>query len=146
MSGDYEKFQRHYGSLTTDVQITALTSSVPSVLVPRNVNYQVYIQKAMLFVSTWAASLVKLVGHTTSNVYAEWVVPATAPTADDEGVVVPIDYGPLGLSLIQIGESVDLTLSAAGVVGYLHIEAYQKLGKTIGAYSPDFAVGTAALQ
>lgn len=146
MAGDYFLYQRRYGNLTTDVQLTTLTTSYPSVMVPRNVNYQVYLQKAYLMVTTYTAVTVKLVGHTSGNVYAEWVIPAAPPTSDSEDVARVVDYGPAGLSLIQVGENLDVTVSGTGLAAFLHLEGYQKLAKVIGAYSPDNAAGTAGLQ
>lgn len=124
MAGDYTKFQRHYQTLTTDVFITALTTSA-TVLTVRNANYQIFIQKAELVVTTFVASTVTLVGATSGIVYARFDVPAAATTNGTEPY--PVDYGPTGLG-VQLGESVNVSVSQVGVVAVLHIEAYQKAG------------------
>lgn len=124
MAGDYTKFQRHYQTLTTDIFITALTTSATALTV-RNANYQILIQKAELVVTTFVASTVTLVGATSGIVYARFDVPATATTNGTEPYLV--DYGPTGLG-VQLGENVNVSVSQVGVVAVLHIEAYQKAG------------------
>lgn len=130
MAGDYTKFQRHYQTLTTDVFITALTPSPTTVLTVRNANYQIYIQKAELVVTTFVASILTLVGATSGKVYARFDVPASpssasVPSSGTEYYL--IDYGPTGLG-VNVGESVQLVIGTSGVVANLHIEAYQKAG------------------
>lgn len=125
MAGDYTKFQRHYQTLTTDVYITALTPSPTTVLTVRNANYQIYIQKAELTVTTFVASVQTLVGVTSGKVYARFDIPATAPANGTEYYL--IDYGPTGAA-VNVGESVQLVSSQSGPVAVLHIEAYQKAG------------------
>lgn len=125
MAGDYTKFQRHYQSLTTDVYITALTPSPTTVLTVRNANYQIYIQKAELVVTTFVASILTLVGATSGRVYARFDIPGTAPANGTEFYLV--DYGPTGAG-VNVGESVQLVNSQVGAVAVLHIEAYQKAG------------------
>lgn len=124
MAGDYTKFQRHYQSLTTDFALTAITPNPSTLLTVRNSAYAIYIQKISMVVSTYVASIIQFVGVTTGNVYGSFSVPATAPTtgSDDDFI---IDYGPTGLAM-STGENLKLTLSQAGPVAYIHIEAYQK--------------------
>jgi hypothetical protein len=131
MAGDYTKFTRHYGALTNDVDITALTPD-PSTLLPvRNLNYQIYIQKASLVVTTYVASVITLQGHTTGRVYGTFNIPAASPSTASNADYV-LDYGPQGTPVV-LGESVDVLMTPIGAVGILHVEAYQKLGKTIGS-------------
>ncbi len=132
MAGDYIKFQRHYQKLTTDIDATAMTPSPTTILTVRNTNYQIYIQKAELIITTFFASILTLVGHTSGVVYARFDIPAAPTTAPNLPYPDPIDYGPTGTP-VQLGESVDVVISAVGFVGILHIEAYQKQGATISS-------------
>ena len=145
MAGDYFLYQRRYGNLTTDVLLTGLTATYPGVMVPRNQNYQVYIQKAMMMITTYVACVVTFVGSVSGNVYARFDVPASAPNVGED-ISFPLDFGPAGLSLIVVGDSINVSLTNASLTGYIHIEGYQKLANVIGAYNPDFAAGTAGLQ
>jgi|ERR1700680_1758317 len=133
MAGDYTKFQRHYGNLTTDIELAALSPNPMALLVPRNVNYQVFIQSAELMISAYAVGTIKLVGHVTARVFALFNVPAgPASSADD---VQRIDYGPTGLGC-NIGETVDVVSSNVAIGAFLHVEAYNKLAVVVGSNNP----------
>jgi hypothetical protein len=130
MAGDYTKFQRHYGNLTTDLELAALSPNPQAILVPRNANYQVFIQSAELVVTAYGAGTIKLVGHVTGRVFALFNVPA-APSSNDTDIFY-IDYGPTGLGC-NIGETVDVSSSNVAIGAFLHIEAYNKLAVVIGS-------------
>jgi hypothetical protein len=136
MAGDYMKLQRHYGSLSTNIDITGLLPALPyTLLTVKNASYQVYLQQAKLMVATFYACTVTLQSHTTGLVLARFDVPAAAATAGSNAHFRDaFEYGPTGISA-PIGESVDLVLSHTGVVAVLAVEAYQRLAQTISAAS-----------
>lgn len=129
MAGDYTKFQRHYQNLTTDLAITALTPLTNTLLTVRNANYQIYVQRAVLSVTSFVACTVQLQSASNSVVWGQFTIPATAPTAD-ACEIYTLDYGPTGLG-ITLGSNLNLVISAANLVASLHIEAYQKAGSTL---------------
>ena len=129
MAVDYTLFQRRYGVLTTDFEITALAINPTSVLVPRSINYQIFIQRAELVVTTYAIGTVKLVGHLSGRIYGTFNIPASANATD----MFNLDYGPTGFG-VNIGEAVDVSWSNAAMDILLHIEAYQRLAVVTGAW------------
>ncbi len=135
MAGDYAKYSRHYQTTTTDVNIVAINATYLNVLPVKNLNYQEFIQKASLVVTTYTATTVTIVEHTTGIVRARFDIPA-APNAPSIGGAESylIDYGPVGLGC-TIGNSLDVSCSQVGVAAQLHIEAYQKLAVTVGSNS-----------
>ena len=144
MPGDYVWFKHTNHDLTADVPITALIGTGVPVVLCKNGNYQVYLQRASLVVTTYLAAVVTIVGSVTGRVYAEFNVPATAPTTAGE-TNYQVDYGPSGLACV-LGESLLLNISQAGLVADLHIEAYQKIGQTVagsGTYGVVGIVGQA---
>jgi hypothetical protein len=130
MAGDYTKFQRHYGNLTTDFEMTALVASPQPLLVPRNANAQVFIQSAELVVTIYQIAIVKLIGHTSGRVYAMFNVPA-APSSNNTDIF-RVDYGPTGLGA-NIGETIDVSWSNATLDAFLHVEAYNRLAVVLGS-------------
>jgi len=131
MAGDYTKFTRHYENKTTDIDITALTPDPTTLITVRNASYQIFIQKASLVVTTYVASVITLQDHTTSRVYGTFNIPASAPSTAGNADYV-LDFGPQGTPVL-LGDSVDVLITPVGAVGILHVEAYQRLGKTIGS-------------
>ena len=131
MAVDYTLFQRRYGALTTDFEITALAINPTSVLVPRSVNYQVFIQRVELIVTVYAAGPVQLKGHLSGRIYGTFNIPA-APS-NNATDMFNLDYGPTGFGA-NIGEAVDVVWGNASVDALLHIEAYQRLAVVTGAW------------
>jgi hypothetical protein len=131
MAVDYTLFQRRYASLTTDFEISALAVNPTAVLVPRDVNYQIFIQRAELVVSIYAVGTVKLVGATSGRIYATFNIPAAASASNVD--LFALDYGPTGFG-VNIGEAVNVVWSNAAMDILLHIEAYDRLAVTIGAW------------
>ena len=142
MAVDYTLFQRRYSTLTTDFEITGLVVNPSTVLTVRDVNYQIFIQRAELVVTMYAAGTVKLVGAASGRIYATFNIPA-APSSSNVDLFA-LDYGPTGFG-VNIGESVQVSWSNSNTDALLHIEAYQRLAKTVGAWdgSPSTAASSA---
>ena len=133
MAGDYTKFQRHYGNLSTDFEVGSLSVNPTSVLIPRNVNYQVFIQSVELAVITYGGviGIVKLIGHVTGRTYGVFNIPAVASGNNTD--IYRLDHGPTGLGA-TIGEAIDVSWTNASLDCLLHFEAYNKLAVVTGAW------------
>ena len=143
MAGDYTKFQRHYGNLTTDAEVTALTPDPLFLMAPRNAAYQIFLQKVTLMVVQYPTSIttVTLQGVTSGRVFAKFTIPVAAQ--DNQTDFFDIDYGPTGLGTV-IGDSIAVYFPAGNIDFQLHIEAYQRLVLTTSANSGQYTtvVGT----
>ena len=59
---------------------------------------------------------------------------ATAATTGQGHVPIVWDFGPTGRPL-TIGANLDISQSGAGIVGVVHIEAYERLANPVAAAS-----------
>jgi hypothetical protein len=120
-AGDYRFFKTFYKNKTTDVNILVGTQNYADVVTPRSTAYQVFVQKITLSITTHAAN--------TLTVDDDGSGPAIAAHTDATAAAgvpstVTWDFGPEGR---PITGNLDINQSAAGIVGVVHIEAYEKL-------------------
>lgn len=131
MAGDYTKFRRHYQDVSFDYDLATGTSGPVTLLTVRNANYQIFIQRITISVVTFAAKTLTLQDSAgTPVVIAVASIPATESTVPG---IEPYEYdfGEVGTAL-TIAKNFVLALSAAGAAARIHVDAYQRLGKTIG--------------
>lgn len=122
--GDYSTYQRQNRQRCTDNLFIA-TDANKTLLSPTTVNNQLFIQK-LTFVSKTAAAQVILLQDTTSTP----IVIGTIPASVAAGVAYVLDFGPRGMPL-GVGKNL-VTSNTAGPAGQIHIEAYERLGATVG--------------
>ena len=122
--GDYQFYQNHYSSKTTD---GALTAGGTVTVVPKSSNHQLFIQKILININTHANAKTIVVGDGTITLAT--VNDLTAAVGVPDSVI--FDFGPKGRAM-TLGATVTVTSAASGPVADVHIEAYEKLGATIG--------------
>lgn len=123
MAGDYLHWQFQYTRKIADLDILVGTQNYTDVLVPKSADHQIFVQKITLSITTHFAG--------TGTVDDDGAGPAIAAHTDAAaGAGVPStvtwDFGPTGRPLTK-GASLDYNQSGAGLVGVLHVEAYEKL-------------------
>jgi hypothetical protein len=119
MPGDYARPRDFYGPKIADVQLAAGTQNYNGVIVPRTPLDTIFVQKIEVDITT--AGAFTLAFQDTAGT----PVPMALMSGAVAGPQV-VDFGPTGTPLTQ-GASLDIRGSAAGLVGRIHIEAYQKL-------------------
>jgi hypothetical protein len=127
-AGDYLHWQFQFTRKNVDRSILAADTSAAhaDIIVPKTANHRIYIQKITFSPTTYAAQTITFRDGAGAPVPIGFMsVPATAPTTGGDCQYV-LDYGPTGTPL-TVGEELDVILSAAGIAGRLHIEAYEKL-------------------
>lgn len=129
MPGDYMYWQRFYKDKTTDLNILVGTQNYTDVITPKTANHQIWVQKITLSITTHAAQTL-----TVDDDGSGPPIAAHTDAAAGAGVpsVVTWDFGPKGRPL-TVGGNLDVTQTAAGIVGVLHIEAYEKLATPMAA-------------
>lgn len=123
MAGDYRDYTTFYKNKTTDLTIATGTQNYSDVITPKTTGHQIWVQKITLSITTHAAA--------TLTVDDDGSGPALAAHTDaSAGAGVPSvvhwDFGPKGRP-VTVGANIDVTQSAAGIGGVLHIEAYEIL-------------------
>jgi hypothetical protein len=122
---EYRRYQDAYGPLFADVVAVAGTQNYNGVLVPRDANHTIYVQRIVGAITTHSDGKSWTFQDTAGT-------PVPIHTYGDEVVAdviqpgLSVDFGPRGTPLTQ-GASLDIRGSAAGLAGRIHIEAYQKL-------------------
>lgn len=131
MPGDYMYWQRFYKDKTTDLNVLVGTQNYTDVITPKTANHQIWVQKITLSITTHNASTI-----TVDDDGSGPAIAAHTDAAAGAGVpsVVTWDFGPKGRPL-TVGGNLDVTQSAAGIVGVVHIEAYEKLATPMAAGS-----------
>lgn len=128
MNDAYLHYQKLYGRLAADAAITATAQAATAALSARNSNYQIYVQKITLSITTHANAKVALTVQS-SNATPVVIASRTDLTAA-AGVPDTIvwDFGPEGIAIVK-GENVNWLWSTgdSGPVGKAHIEGYQRL-------------------
>jgi len=126
MGGDYLRYQQFYRAAVTDV--TASTSADPTTttggVLARKTNHTLYIQK--INVATTVDSSATLLFVDSSTTAPKSI--AKTKASPGLGPIVPFDFGPTGIPLTE-GEGLDITASAIGLAGTIHVEGYYKLTK-----------------
>jgi hypothetical protein len=88
----------------------------------RNANWQIWVQKIIVNVTTVAAQTLTFADDAATPV----VVGVLAASAG-LGAQTVLDGGDKGIPL-TLGKNLDITASAAGVAGSIEVQCYQKLG------------------
>jgi len=131
MAGDYTHLQFQHTRKVTDLNIVVGTQNYADVITPKSANHQLFIQKITLSITTHFAGTV-----TFDDDGAGPPIAAHTDAAAGAGIpsVVTWDFGPTGRPL-TVGANLDVGQSAAGIVGVVHIEAYEKLGAVVAAFT-----------
>lgn len=127
---DYAFYQRQYHKKNADTDIVVGTQNYADVVAAKNANYRVYIQKIVLSITTHFDGTMTFDDDGTGPPIAVYTDEATAATTGQGHVPVVFDFGPEGRPL-TIGANLDINQSGAGIVGVVHIEAYEKLAVVI---------------
>lgn len=122
-AGDYLHWQFQYTRKITDANILVGTQNYADVITPKTANHRIYIQKITLSITTHFVGTI-----TFDDDGAGPAIAAHTDAAAGAGVpsAVTWDFGPTGRPL-TLGANLDITQSAAGIVGIVHIEAYERL-------------------
>lgn len=131
MAGDYVYYKRLYTDKTTEKDILVGTQNYTDVITPKTSNHQLYIQKIALSITTHFDGTITFDDDGAGPPIAAYTDEATAAATGQGHVPIVWDFGPKGKPL-TIGGNLDITQSAAGIVGTAHIEAYERLRTDIG--------------
>jgi len=124
--GDYVGYQKHYSDKCTDGFMAA---GAAITVTPKSASHQLFIQKVTVAISTHAnAKNVVLADSNGSPVAYGTLTDKTAAAGVPD--VVVFDFGPKGVP-VTLGKNFTVTSDASGPAGYVHIEAYEKLGAVI---------------
>ncbi len=119
MSEAYRRARTFYQDVSVSVPITAATTTIPGLVPVRNANYTLNIQKIHVKVTTGSAGKTWTFQDTAS-------VPVTDAISTGNAADLEYDFGPAGFALTP-GAALSLAISAAGAVGSVTVEAYQRL-------------------
>lgn len=120
MASEQASFLRRYwGDLSLTQQIAAATTTITDLIAVKNASYSIFIQKIIVTITTDAAQSLTLQDDASTP-----LVLAEIPTSPGEGRF-EYDYGEVGRQLTE-GKNLDCNLSAAGLVGSVIIQAYQR--------------------
>jgi hypothetical protein len=134
MAGDYLHWQMQFARRNTDVNILAATDDSTLIAV-RSANHQLYIQRIVVSVTTYSAKTWLIKDNASTPVpIAFFSIPAAAAALPSESGTIVFDFGPNGAAL-TLGKDLTLDVSAAGAAGFIHIDAYEKLGTTVAVAS-----------
>lgn len=135
MAGDYVYFQKLYGQKCLDRQILATddTTALNNILSPTVASRALVIQRIEFDETTESngKSLTFQDDSSTAVVLGKYFS-VTAAAGISKRMV--LDFGPRGYQL-GTGKNLDVVVSAAGIAGALHIEAYEKLVGPVAAAS-----------
>lgn len=125
MSDGYARNREFYAPLTKDVDVVVGTQDYNGVLVPRDANHTIFVQRIVAAITTHSDGKI----WTFQDTAAVPVKIASYADVVVANVMQPpfaVDFGPNGTPLTQ-GKSLDIKGSGAGLGARIHIEAYQKL-------------------
>ena len=134
MAGDYLHWQLTYTRKVTDQNILVGTQNYADVITPKSANHRIYIQKITLSITTHFDATITFDDDGTGPPIAAFTDEATAATTGQGQEPITWDFGPTGRPL-TLGANLDISQSAAGIVGVVHIEAYEKLEGAVAAAS-----------
>jgi hypothetical protein len=127
MQGDYTQYRRWYTDKSLDRQIVAAddTTALNNIIAPKSANHQLFIQKLVFYETTESngKSLTFQDDSSTQIVLGKYSS-VTAAAGIPKSLV--LDFGPKGYAL-GAGKNLDVVVSAAGIAGALHIEAYERI-------------------
>jgi hypothetical protein len=132
--GDYAFYRRQYSDKTTDVNILVASTAFANAIAAKSAKHSIFIQKIMLSITThFDTGIVTFTDDAgvAIAVYADEITPATT----GQGIVPVVwDFGPKGYAMVA-GGNLDIAITNAGIIGVIHIEAYEKLNATVSAYA-----------
>jgi hypothetical protein len=121
----YERKRKQHGSKSTSLDIVVGTQNYADVIAPRT-NHQIFVQRITLSITTHFDGTITFDDDGSGPPIAVFT---------DEATVIPTvpsswtwDFGPDGRAIVG---NLDVNQSAAGIVGIVRIEAYQKLTSVI---------------
>jgi len=125
------RYQLLFTRKTTDFIIIAGDAGATRVLItPRSVKEALWIQKIVVYPTTYAAVLLTFQDSASTPVkIGQLSIPSAAPTVGSDHV---LDFGPTGVQL-TVAKTLDVVTSATGLACLIHIEAYEKLGLVTAA-------------
>lgn len=122
--GDYKFYQNHYSDKSTD---GALTSGGTVTIAAKSTLHQIFVQKVQIAITTHANAKTITLGDGTLTIGTVNDLTAAAGVPD----VIVFDFGPKGRAM-TVGATFTVTSATSGPVADVHIEAYEKLGNTLG--------------
>jgi len=134
-AGDYLHWQlQHKRRITDSFVLTSTDYTTPAALITvRSADHRLYIQKISIGITTYAAKTWTFQDSAGTAVPIGHIsIPAAAVALPSEGGTIVFDFGPTGIAL-TLGKNLNMTMSATGAAGAIHIEAYEKLE---GAVAP----------
>lgn len=129
-AGDYLFYKNTYSDKSTDVDIVVGTQNYGNVIAPKSANHQLWIQKITLSITTHFDGTITFDDDGAGPAIAVYTDELTPATTGEGHVPIVWDFGPKGRPL-TLGANLDIGQAAAGIVGVVHIEAYEKLGASI---------------
>ena len=134
MPGDYLHPQYQNTRKILDRQILAAddTTALNNILSPKTASHQLYIQKLVFYETTESngKNLIFQDDSSTAIVLGKYF---SITLAAGIAKSLELDFGPTGYAL-GVGKNLDVVVSAAGIAGALHIEAYERLGAAVAAF------------
>ena len=136
MALDYLAQQFDHTRKIGDANVLVDTTALPDVLTVDSAYHRLHIQKVTFSITTHFAGSVVAIAEDSGGPFAVRHTDAAAGA----GVlsVVTWDFGPEGRALTQ-GANLEIIVTTPGVVGIVHVEAYQTLAVPVavtGAFSP----------
>ena len=125
----YRKFYRDESRGITFLAGNDFTTTGLDFIAVKNANYQIFIQKVLVNVSTVAAQTL-----TFQDDAGTPVVIGVLPASAARGNHIIVDGGAEGIPL-TLGTNFEIVASAAGVAGSLIVEGYQRPGQVFAATS-----------
>ena len=133
MNGDYTGYQHAHAQKCLDRQILAAddTTALNNLITPKSANHALVIQKIVFYETTESNGKTLTFQDDASTPVKLGVYSSTTAAAGIPKSAV-FDFGPRGYQLTT-GKNFDIAVSAAGMAGALHVEAYEKL---VGPVAP----------
>lgn len=133
MAGDLLHWQFQFARKNLDRQILAAddTTALNNIITPKSSNHALVIQKIAFYETTESngKSITFQDDSSTPIVLGKYFSTTAAAGIPKDKV---FDFGPTGYQL-GTGKNLDVVVSAAGMAGALHIEAYERL---VGPVAP----------
>ena len=126
--GDYLHVQSLEIKEIVDRTVLAATdyTTANQLIAARDANHTIFVQKIVVSITTYAAKTWTFQDDESTAVLIAFLSVKSAATAEvSESGTVTWDFGPYGTPLTE-GADLDIIMSATGVAGRIHIEAYHK--------------------
>lgn len=128
MSEPYRRLRSFYQDISGSLRATTTTDDTPLVVV-RNANSTIYIQRVIAYITTDAAQ-----SWTFQDSANTPLVVCTVTTSPGVDTRWDFDFGPNGVPLTE-GKNFVLNVSAIGLAGHIEWNGYQKLTSAVAAGS-----------